>query len=330
MSFKYKSEASSGFGIIARVVAKSKNIYTEDIITTFELEYPRIVHSHLLTHRVFSRNSSSSRAVPVSKVNEQVINNPARPVEFGGNQSGMVSTGEHKELINGYTHEEWWDLSAKSAAMFSNAFAEAGYHKQVANRITEPYQFIKVVLTTTEYENWFKLRLANDADPTVKALGEVMLKAYNEAEAEILTDKVWHTPYVDHICNENGVFESYCVWEQYHDEDACVLLTEEEALAISTSCCGQVSYRNIDNSYDKALKVYERLGINTDHAHLSPTEHQAKPINYKLNPLDLESIRDLNCDQMFEEEGITHIDKQSNLWSGNLRGFIQHRQLIAK
>ena len=109
-----------------------------------------------------------------------------------------------------------------------------------------------------------------------------------------------------------------------------MLLTEEEALAISTSCCGQVSYRNIDNSYDKALKVYERLGINTDHAHLSPTEHQAKPIKYKLNPLDLESIRDLNCDQMFEEEGITHIDKQSNLWSGNLRGFIQHRQLIAK
>ena len=93
-----------------------------------------------------------------------------------------------------------------------------------------------------------------------------MLKAYTEAEAEMLTDKVWHTPYVDHIYNENEVFESYCVWEQHHDEDTCVLLTEEEALAISTSCCGQVSYRNIDNSYDKALKVYERLGINTDHA----------------------------------------------------------------
>ena len=77
---------------------------------------------------------------------------------------------------------------------------------------------------------------------------------------------------------ENGVFEGYCIWEQHRDEDACVLLTEEEALAISTSCCGQVSYRNIDNSYDKALKVYERLGINTDHAHLSPTEHQAKPM----------------------------------------------------
>ena len=60
-------------------------------------------------------------------------------------------------------------------------------------------KYLIVVLTTTEYENWFKLRLANDADPTVKALGETMLKAYNEAEAEILTDKVWHTPYVDHL-----------------------------------------------------------------------------------------------------------------------------------
>ena len=106
--------------------------------------------------------------------------------------------------------------------MFSNGFAEAGYHKQIANRITEPYQFIKVVLTTTEHENWFKLRLANDADPTVKALGEAMLKAYTEAESEVLTDKVWHTPYVDHIYNENGVFEGYCIWEQHRDEDGCV------------------------------------------------------------------------------------------------------------
>ena len=109
-----------------------------------------------------------------------------------------------------------------------------------------------------------------------------------------------------------------------------MLLTEEEALAISTSCCGQVSYRNIDNSYDKALKVYDRLGINTDHAHLSPTEHQAKPMQ-EADYRTRQQYTPVNTEESWTwEDGITHMDKHGNLWSGNLKGFIQHRQLIAK
>ena len=95
----------------------------------------------------------------------------------------------------------------------------------------------------------------------------------------------------------------------------------EDAKAVSTSCCGQVSYREIDFSYDKAMNVYIKLGLNTNHAHLSPTEHQATPI-----PENMWTV--YGCDRLYWVDGITHVDKDCNLWSGNLNSWIQHRQLI--
>lgn len=317
--------------ITAKVIADS--ICRAGIrITTFELEYPRIIHSELMTHRLFSRNAMSSRAIPIKTMIEQVINNPARPVRFGANQPGMQDKGEDyaAKLGAGYTADEWWDLAALSAAKFAQEFSDAGYHKQIGNRLLEPFQRMKTVLTATEFNNFWWLRVDKDADPTIYTLADAMYKALQDSDPEILGPGQWHTPYVSHSYDPYNpeVFVGY-----YADDEEGIPrdLTVEQALAISASCCAQVSYRRLNNSKDKALDIYEKL-LSGNKVHASPFEHQATPIeDYReIENSDYLTIGHVNLprDPASWQEGITHVDRKGSLWSGNLRGWIQHRQLV--
>lgn len=305
-------------------------------ITTFELEYPRIIHSELMTHRLLSRNAMSSRAIPIKKMIEQVQQNPAMPVKFGKNQPGMQDAGEHSaQLGDGYSAEEWWKLAGLSAARFAAEFADAGYHKQIANRLLEPYQRMKTVVTATDWNNFFWLRVDPDADPTIYELAKAMKEASDNSIPDPLEPGQWHTPYVDHVYGfediddkECAVFEGYCVLDE---ENKPVMLTLEEALAISASCCAQVSYRVLNTSKEKALDIYEKL-VSGNKVHASPFEHQATPMaEYReIENSDYLTIGHINFprDPSSWEEGITHADRQGQLWSGNLRGWRQHRQLV--
>lgn len=310
-------------------------------ITTFELLYPRVVHSEFLTHRLFSRNASSSRAIPVKTMLATILADIARPVEFGRNQSGMQSAGAHDDLIIGsvldeiinvegrhvesaqaleewlhadgdvvkaYTADQWWDLAAQSAVYFAEKFADAGYHKQVCNRIVECFSHIKVVITATSYDNWFHLRNHTDADPTIHVLANCMLAAYKESTPRQLVEGEWHMPYY-----QSGF------WSAYNDTDKDVHgVTLHDALRISSSCTAQVSYRKLDDTLEKANSVYARL-VESEPVHASPTEHQATPI-----PQVHGSLLDLGN----WPDGVTHMDRNANFWSGNFCGWIQHRQLI--
>lgn len=305
-------------------------------IITFELEYPRIIHSELMTHRLLSRNAMSSRAIPIKKMIEQVQQNPAMPVKFGKNQPGMQDAGEHSaQLGDGYSAEEWWKLAGLSAARFAAEFADAGYHKQIANRLLEPYQRMKTVVTATDWNNFFWLRVDPDADPTIYELAKAMKEASDNSIPDPLEPGQWHTPYVDHVYGfediddkECAVFEGYCVLDE---ENKPVMLTLEEALAISASCCAQVSYRVLNTSKEKALDIYEKL-VSGNKVHASPFEHQATPMaEYReIENSDYLTIGHINFprDPSSWEEGITHADRQGKLWSGNLRGWRQHRQLV--
>lgn len=305
-------------------------------IITFELEYPRIIHSELMTHRLLSRNAMSSRAIPIKKMIEQVQQNPAMPVKFGKNQPGMQDAGEHSaQLGDGYSAEEWWKLAGLSAARFAAEFADAGYHKQIANRLLEPYQRMKTVVTATDWNNFFWLRVDPDADPTIYELAKAMKEASDNSIPDPLEPGQWHTPYVDHVYGfediddkECAVFEGYCVLDE---ENKPVMLTLEEALAISASCCAQVSYRVLNTSKEKALDIYEKL-VSGNKVHASPFEHQATPMTEyrEIENSDYLTIGHINFprDPSSWEEGITHADRQGQLWSGNLRGWRQHRQLV--
>lgn len=274
----------------------------------------------LMTHRTFSRNAMSSRAVPVSKMIEQVRNNPAKPIHWGKNQAGMQASEESKDLIKYYeasdycecTPEEWWDKSALNASYHAKLMSEAGYHKQIVNRLLEPFQMMKTIVTATEYENFFYLRCHKDAQPEIKELADLMRDLMESNEPDLLQIGEWHIPYVDK--GEEGCF----VVQESEGESLLTPISLEEALKVSASCCAQVSYRLLDNSIEKAIMIYDKL-IESKPAHSSPFEHQAKVMS------------DRNMSTLIDtwDEGITHMDANRQFWSANFKGWVQHRQMIA-
>jgi hypothetical protein len=249
--------------ITAKVIADSIG-YKGKRITTFSLHYPRFIHSELMTHRVFSRNSSSSRAIPIQKMIEKVINDPAVPVFWGKNQAGMQA----RESLTGWrlsVAKNIWLWSRWIVIFFVRALHLLGLHKQITNRLLEPWMHQDTVLTATEWGNWYNLRNHPDAQPEIKQLAEAMLEAHNKSQPAVLTPGAWHLPYV-------FPFEKR-------------VLSIKDQLICSTARCARVSYMNHEGrptTLEEDTKTFERLlGGNPKHA--SPAEHQAK---YPL-PLDL-------------------------------------------
>ena len=287
--------------ISAKVIADSISSGKERIrITTFELEYPRFIHAEFMTHRMFSRNAASSRAIPIMRQIELIEENLAEPVHWGKHQPGMQAD-EELSPPRKKAAQKVWRWAGKMACKVGKALVRIGAHKQFVNRILEPWAHIKVVCTATEFDNFFWLRKHKDAQPEIKELAERMWEARSASTPKSLSVGDWHVPYFK---------EGY-----WCSEDEMSL---EDALMISSSCCAQVSYRKLDGDLDKAKRVYGRL-VTSKPVHASPFEHQATPM-VKNKGLSLAHGR--------METGATHMDKDYYWWSGNFRGWTQHRQLI--
>lgn len=241
-----------------------------------------MIHSEFMTHRAVSKNSASSRAIPVLKNLKQIWSNPAAPSYWGKNKAGM---GANEEL-SGWRlvgSKIVWDLSGKVSCGFAYVLSLLGGHKQHVNRIVEPWSYIKVVATATDWDNFFHLRCHKDAQPEIQELANKMYEAYSFSVPDFLKDGQWHLPYVGKIG------DSYAI--------GGVKIDLESAKKISVSLCAQTSYRLVDDSLKKAIMLYDRL-VESKPVHASPTEHQATP------------------------------SKKATDISGNLRGWIQLRQLI--
>lgn len=268
----------------AKIICHSKAPNGEELIT-MEIELHRFILPEFNTHRSFSRNFQSSRAVPIEKMIEQVRTSPAMPVHWGKNQSGMVAEQELNSMIfdeSGYAYmkEYWWKMMAEQAADYAEAMSEAGYHKQLVNRILEPYMKTKGVVTATKdaFEAFFKLRCHKDAQPEIKLLAERIRDALNDSVPNELKYGEYHLPYV-HIVQD---YLTPAYTEYYDGIEHTRKYSISEAVKVSCSCTAQVSYRRLDDSLDKALKVYNMLNLPVngvypeDPPHYSPTEHVAK------------------------------------------------------
>jgi hypothetical protein len=294
--------------ITAKVLLKTKNVFTGDVATTFELEYPRFIHSEFMTHRMFSRNAASSRAIPVAKTIEMVRSDPAMPVHWGKNQPGMQANeelqGNELAMVKGD-----WINSAEQASIVAERMSHYQAHKQIVNRILEPYVWMKVVVTATEWNNFWWLRDHKDAQPEIRQLAKVMHKAYNQAKSMNLYDGEWHLPYLD-LVRGTGMNRklNYCLDME--------VLTTKDAKMVSASLCAQVSYRKLDFSVEKAKVIFDRL-IESEPVHASPVEHQLLVRNPKQYTIPVA-----------KDQGWTHMDFDGNYWSGNMKGYIQYRQLI--
>lgn len=301
-------------------------------LTTFECEYPRIIHAELLTHSMLVRNSASSRAIPAAKMAEQLT---ARPVRFGKNVSGMQDAGEHTELLRAnsgesFTAEEAWNESREAAALWAGRFAEAGYHKQVFNRLTETFQMMKTVITATEWNNFFWLRNHGAADPTFEELARCMHEAREKSVPQLLQAGEWHLPYVDFIRGNNGqIMHGDWIEHPIEPEPAKAFRehTLDDAIKVSAARCAAVSYRNIDYGVEKCREVHARL-VGDERKHASAMAHQATPIAESQECLPCGPVVNLPRFPSTWEPGISHADRDGQLWSAQFRGWIMYRKLI--
>lgn len=296
--------------ITARILADSISPDGQRM-TTMEIEYPRFILAELNTHRMLSKNSASSRAIPVKAMHEQIKAAPAGPVYWGKNQPGMKAREEI--AANDLADAKFmWQRAMQDALHWAGTMADRlQLHKQVANRITEPWMTMKTVISGTEWANYFWLRDHPDAQPEIALLANKMHSVYEDSSPQLLHPGEWHVPYVTtYRDSHTGVLHYLDSNDKY--------ITAKEACIISASCCAQVSYRKNDDSYEKALKIYQQL-IESEPAHASPVEHQAMPMDVRTM---------CRFEPETWEPGVTHVSANSDLWSGNLRGWIQHRKLI--
>lgn len=306
--------------ITAKIIQDSISEHTNQRICTFELEYPRFIHGEVMTHRLFSRNAASSRAIPINRMIELVENNPAMPVHWGKNQAGMQA----KEELNKdeqKTAKLIWLNARDNAVASAEHLSNLGTHKQITNRILEPFQMIKVLVTSTSFDNFFNLRCHEDAQPEIHTLADEMYKSFISSTPTELKAGEWHLPYIERVRTPEGTLQYFT-----YEDGIANQLNIDDAIKISCSCAAQVSYRKNDTSIEKALRIFDKL-VQADPVHASAFEHCASPIEYNVQKGIMLMNNPVNWSSW--EEGITHMDKKTNLCSGNFINWIQYRQLIS-
>lgn len=280
-------------------------------LTTLEATFPRFVLAEFNTHRVFSRNSASSRAIPVAKQLRRVLEEPYVPIEFGSNQPGMQAGPPLAGAAAEAAEAEWLQarddavrhvlalmtspevaagrellecLEEAEAALAEPARREGwlNVHKQVANRLLEPFMWHTVIVSSTAWENFWNLRCHPDAQPEIRLIATKMRDARATSTPRRLEPGEWHLPLIRPADREEA--------------------GAEELVKISVGRCARVSYLTHAGTRDLGadLGLYERL---LESGHMSPMEHAARPMT---------------------PEELARGD-----WCGNFRGWCSHRKLIA-
>jgi len=234
-------------------------------LTTFVLKYPRFIHSEFMTHRLFSRNASSSRAIPLNKQIEEIEKEIAYPLNFRKNKAGMQA-GESLSLDQQVKANILWEFACQNAirsAKMINKICPEGVHKQYLNRLLEPFSHISVIVTSTDFDNFFALRCHKDAQPEIEKLAKKMYVEYKSSKPEVLRAGEWHLPFV----SEMDKME----------------LTHTQQMQKSVACCARVSYNNHDGTnptIEQNETLYNRL-LGSSPIHASPAEHQAMAVGDK-------------------------------------------------
>lgn len=253
-------------------------------LTTIVGTCHRFVLAELNTHRLFSRNSASSRAIPTKKRIEMVLEDPAIPIEFGANQAGMQAGAPIEDEDEA---RRAWLTASRMAVLQAERLAELGVHKQVVNRVLEPFMWHTVVLSSTMWENFFEQRCSPLAQPEIRVFAECIKDVYDISVPNHVGPGEWHLPFVS---------------GREDEVDASL----SELLKISAARCARTSYETHDGEIDitKDIELYDKL-VEARPMHASPLEHVAqalssrslndrvaalKPSNYHPSWLQLRSL----------------------------------------
>lgn len=265
--------------ISAEVVLASRHAQTKHTLWTLLLRYPRWIHAEFMTHREFARNAASSRAIPIHRLIQSAIDEPAIPMFWGRNQRGMQAGEECNELVRynsgileyAVPRETAWLEARDQAVGYARAFAEAGYHKQIVNRLLEPFTHITVLLSTTNLANFLWLRDHEDAEPHIRLLAQRIRQVTDgHLHMQQLMPGEWHMPFItgDDWAEVNG--------------GGVVTSEQVEAMQIlSVARCASTSYKTVegfDMTQRRALAVWDKL-VGGDRLHASAFEHVAQADN---------------------------------------------------
>jgi len=299
--------------ITATTILRSRNASKpEKVLSTLLLRYPRPIHSEFMTHRQFSRNAASSRAMPVAKMIQDVMDNPFIPVHWGKNQKGMQADEECDEMVTLpgdedcpntdliFSREEAWLYDRDKAVKMARAFSDAGYHKQIVNRLLEPFAHITVVVSSTEWSNFLALRDHPDAEPHIAMLArEVRKELDREDNIQYLKPGEWHLPFVDLGNSEARLGGD----GPSHGEVSA-------SIKMAVACCASTSYKTVDGfdmTLEKAIWLHDKL-VGSSPLHASPAEHIAQADEY---------------DGLLDRPGWEHEHEH-----GNFEGFRQYRKML--
>jgi hypothetical protein len=280
--------------INSRLLLASKNAVTGDILYTFVWTYPRIILPEVNTHRMLSRNTASSRAKPTKKVRSEVRRDMFVPTHIGANRKGMQAGDE----LTGWRRtaaELVWKAAGHTMVAAHYALDKLGVHKQITNRVVEPWTWTEQIVSATELDNLFLLRDHHMAEPH---FAELAAQAHGQADAvrdtfrvmerrgerfrqsrgndfipdrtvQILRPGEWHLPFSS-ILDE-------VLWERLR---SC-RLPVEVLKKISAARCARVSYNLPDtgerSDIKRDLELFDRLA-GSNPKHLSPLEHQAMAV----------------------------------------------------
>lgn len=283
----------------ARVIADSISPLGSRL-TSIEVTFPRFVLAEFNTHRVFSRNSASSRAIPVEKQLARIEQNPFIPIYWGKNQKGMVAELELDELATEEAKKEW--LAARDSALkHTRRLMEIGVHKQLANRLLEPFMWQTVICTATEWDNFYALRNHADAQPEIREAARIMKLVHDENVPRKLNYGEWHLP----LLTDEEV-------KEYTERGL-------DVRKISSGRCARISYLTHDGRRDPLadIELADRLQAS---GHMSPFEHVAAP-------LTVTEAQGILLSHMTESNDIPCVDMQ-DMFCGNFRGWQQFRKTI--
>lgn len=263
-------------GPSAKVIADSINEWGQRLVT-LECKFHRFILAEINTHRVFSRNSASNRAIPYQKqdpdadqtntIRHRVMTDPAMPIHWGKEQKGMQS-GEAHIIKDIYFLKSKWIDARNYAVEVADVLHAMHLHKSLINRLLEPFMWHTAIITSTEWANFFNQRCDPAAQPEMKAIADQMQIAYFSSVPKQLGHGEWHLPYIQ---TQD--------WEIAYEirPDLTVLGIVGLLKQVSTARCARVSYLTHDGKRDlnEDINLFERL---KGSGHWSPFEHQATPV----------------------------------------------------
>jgi len=301
-------------------------------LTTFESTFPRSILAEVNTHRVLSRNSASSRAIPVEKMIKRVMDDLYMPTHWGKNQKGMQANEDVDEKEQAESCRSWLGAS-RAAVMFSKNLFHIGIHKQITNRLLEPFMWHTALITGTEWANFFNLRDNRDAHPDFRDLAHVMRELYAKGSPGVVYEGMWHRPLIDET------------------ESARSDADQNYWCKVSVGRCARVSYLTHDGKRDRLadVELCERL---LSSGHMSPFEHVARPMakeeleffrQKKVRWVETEkqkgwewigaeyripiALRIPGCPDPMHHATLVKEGEYTH-FLGNLNGFVQYRKMI--